>query len=1130
MQSIDTRLQSPEIEQEEQPTTPPEPDTTQEPVLSPNPSRNGATLTSRTTASGVEGRTADKREIEKLKATIRTLEKKVMESRDLRRTMETLTEEKGKYDRIVETMKVKIKNLVSDLSELKAKYEDAERRAAEGDSGKSGELESEIELANLDKEMAEERAELYHAELESLKLKHEELELESEILREENRELGSVMSPEERASAGWVQMEKEVERYRQALMMLKDMSQETEASLRGDIKELQDNLDELEGTATQNTALSEKLTRIEETNKHLMSQLEAAEANDDVVIAMEAQKEQSASTIEQLRKQLQEFEEHIQVADELETFHLEEEKRLHYALDETEAQFNEQVRRGVEQEKVIEDLEYTLTKFRDVVSGLQSDIDELRRSRDISEQEAHEMSSKSRAMMDLNLQLQNSAGKTQLKTIDYEMGRMNAEQAQAHLDIMQLFVAEGFERERNPVLALLCFKRIASKASLVKSLLSERMKDRAHLADSPFEVYEVIEKIGQIVVLSERSTQFMSSCSPDEFARYSGALLELEPVERCCTLWVESLKRDELGADGSEALKRMIGILADINEKLITETGEAKATELVCQAKMVEAYADSAAIQLSTLIKLVQSRLGSASEEDEESLEFDKRMDSFATKARTVKYLAGKVGQLLIDLRSGSMCLGETAWSFFEEAESAASIIANLTRDIGTVVVGELNKLEHEEPFTYASIFTLIGHIAKRTPNLNLDARASDDAYTILATLLTSLQSKVDDLQSKSSDLSSATEFEKHPAPWTLRAKELKQRKVQDLDTANELARTQVKNTELGRLLSEREKVVEELNVKVELLERRTREASTNAKDLKALQSQLEAAHAEIAAAKKSVEEVRAELEAMTKTRDAEKAELENLRAAALSGADAAAVVVGGENSETAKMLRVDVECLKAEITSLQSAVRYLRQENEGLRIPVGELALRSAQNAWLHPSTLGGKRSSAAATGKARVKVRQETTDVLDSLLSLAAEARPVRFALHKRGSAADTDASIGEKKTVERSRYTLARQREALARWEGWKSEVVKRARVESRTARTSALSAGLTSKMRGVAGKSAGGKQNGSATKPMKMAKVDVFDNPALVTDKGFTGAVEDGGVGAGVGKLRGGRRVRIVENSP
>ena len=69
-----------------------------------------------------------------------------------------------------------------------------------------------------------------------------------------------------------------------------------------------------------------------------------------------------------------------------------------------------------------------------------SDLEDLRASQQITEQEAEELTARSRSMMDINMKLQLSAAKAQNKTIDLELRRMEAEEAMEHLQIVQVFM------------------------------------------------------------------------------------------------------------------------------------------------------------------------------------------------------------------------------------------------------------------------------------------------------------------------------------------------------------------------------------------------------------------------------------------------------------------------------------------------------------------------------------------------------------------------------------------------------------------------------------------------------------------------------------------------------------------
>ncbi|KAI1611341.1 dynactin 1 [Exophiala viscosa] len=976
--------------------------------------------------------------IKTLEMKLRALQTQRQEDQARIQNVQELQSKNTRYEGIIQALQKKLKTNQQEMADLKAKYDDAENRASIVPD-RSAEHESELELATLDKEMAEERAEMYEAELEALKLKHEELELEAEILKEENRELTSIMGPEEKASAGWPQMERETERLRQALVMLRDMSQQNEADLKNEIKELRETLDELEDSASKYEEVAAKLNKSEETNQHLKEQLEAAEANDDILEAMETERDHNRSQLEILKRQIQDLEEHIQVTDELEAFHVDEEKRLHYQLDESEALLSDTQRYSAEQQKIIEDLEYTLTKFRDVVQGLQSDIDDLRRTRDISEHEASEMSSKSRAMMDLNLRLQTSAAKTQLKAIDLELGRMRAEQASSHLEIVQDFVPETFDVDKRPILAFLCFKRIKAKAQISKTVLADRIRERPdQLQDNTIPTFAPIETMALIGNLCDRFVEHLSSCALDDFTRYSGATFELEPVEHAVTAWVEALRRDEFAPEGHEHLQRMAGILVDMSEKLLSESRETKAMELLADISMILTYADIIGSQAQIVGRTVQAKLGPGREGDEDAMVFGKKMDQLGIRARTVKHVSSKLHHVLDDLRGRSMCLGESTWRSFADAEVAGQSVSKLMRRIGTAVMQELNKIEQgEEAISYAH---LLDAMTAATGSSPYDADAQeippDDAFDILMKQLSGLQATIDDLHMKSADLSLAIEYERGPAPWSVRAKEVRAQNVLSLDLQEELAQLKSRVHEQTIRMSEKDRQLEEQQVKVEVLESRAKETKVKDDGVKAMKEEIETLHAEKAAALENLERLEGEYSAIRKSSETQKVELDAIKQSNTSNGP---LPTGIPDETTSLRLRAASELLKVEISSLQAAIRFLKAENTQLRVPLGKIGRDASDHAWLAPNHL-----EVMPRGEKEAQLRAESNKIFTSLIDLAKASRPIRIrpqSTFKQGKDITTTPRQIESTTT---LYQVLQQKEELERWNEVKDDLVQRAKI--------------------------------------------------------------------------------------
>ena len=168
-----------------------------------------------------------------------------MEDREKLKTLERVQEEKEKYETIIQKLQQKYAPQQQEITELRKQMKDMETEVAEMEEIKA-EHDMILEMATLDREMAEEQSEAYKAELDAVRAKAEEYEMEIEILREENEELGSGMTPEEKTSSGWLQLEKQNERLRDALLRLREITSQTEDELKDTVRSLEEDNTELQ--------------------------------------------------------------------------------------------------------------------------------------------------------------------------------------------------------------------------------------------------------------------------------------------------------------------------------------------------------------------------------------------------------------------------------------------------------------------------------------------------------------------------------------------------------------------------------------------------------------------------------------------------------------------------------------------------------------------------------------------------------------------------------------------------------------------------------------------------------------------------------------------------------------------
>ena len=540
----------------------------------PTPSVSSSSTATRATA-------VHDRQVEELEAKLRIMEKKRIEDREKLKTLERLQQERDKFENIIQKLQTKYQPQQQENTDLKKQLKEAESRLEQIEAIQE-EHDTLLEMATLDREMAEEKADAARSENSNLKQRLEELELENEILKDENQELGQDMSPEERTSAGWLQMERENARLREALLRLRDISQEQEAELKNQIKSLEEDVQDLAQVKQQYDDTKARLLECEADIEDLRQQLDAALGAEEMIEELSDQNMSLKEQIDELKITIDDLHSLKELNDELEINHVENEKQLQEVIDFKDSLISEQTRRATQQEETLTDQEYTISRFRELVTNLQSDLEDLRSTKEISEAEAQELSNRSKQMMDLNRQLQASASNTKIKLIDMELRKLEAQEAAEHLAIVQLFLPEAFHSERDSVLALLRFKRIGFKAHLLHGFIKNRVSgtDRHIHDDDVFDACDVLDKLTWIVAMCERFINSIYGCSLEQFTRFEGALYELEPVERALNGYIDGLRRDELRE--KQVASELHRYISKPHRHFMTATNQTKDPLLLC--------------------------------------------------------------------------------------------------------------------------------------------------------------------------------------------------------------------------------------------------------------------------------------------------------------------------------------------------------------------------------------------------------------------------------------------------------------------------------------------------------------------------------------------------------------------
>lgn len=978
------------------------------------------------------------RQIEELEAKVRQLERKRQEDRELKKSLDKAEEDRNRYQGIIEKLQKKYQPQQQELADLKKQLTEAESKGQSVEELQA-EHDSVMEMALLDKEMAEEMAENLKAELDALRAHQEELELEVELLREENTEFSKEMSPEERTSAGWLQMEKENERLRDALLRLRDLTRDREDDLKEQVQDLETQVKDFEAFRKQFDDAKEKLLTSEATADDLRQQLEAALGAEEMIEELTERNMSMQEKLDDLRVTIEDLENLRELNDELEINHVETEKQLSDEIDFKDSLIFDRERTAKQQQEALDDADYTINRFRELVTQLQSDLQDMQASKQISDTEAADLSTKSRAMLDLNLKLQSSAAKTQVKTIDLELRRLDAQEASEHLGIVQLFLPDAFQAEKDSVLALLRFKRISFKANLVQGFVRERISSfgTRGLDENVFAACDVMDKLTWVSAMAERFVNAVYTCSVEEFASYESALYELEPVERALNSYIDALRRDDIKEkDMADELQRSVAVMAHLASLHVKENDLAShADDLLMRTQCLQSQLESTASALGITKTLVENKLRVAgdandedeSEEDDESMSDAKqiigRAESLISQARSAKVTAGKAHRALSDLQARALTLEMSCVDAFEGAESIAKQISAFGRQVGDLVQMLFGEEGRIEPFTAREVAGAISRAASTAFSLPTPEAGP---FTAFAERMRSLSDALTDIAALPTDLDNTVEFERAPAPWVARSEQLKKTKLTSIDTEAELARTRETIREREVVLKEKNTELEEQSVQIEMLEAKLRNASKRTAEIAKLEHEMHEARDAERKAKAELAQAKQETEEAIERAHSEAARIAEQRGKRSSGhpLDINAVGAGAQ-------LTLDRQ--DHQITSLQGAVRYLQSENQRLRLPSSGAAAPS--NSWLHQPLLQPKSEKR----KRQEALHKEGKDVLARLLLLG-----TTDSAHIVDLTTLPENKLAWRPAKEISRWKVESRREEWEAWRGWRRDVVRKAAV--------------------------------------------------------------------------------------
>uniref|UniRef100_A0A8C2LRX9 Dynactin subunit 1 n=3 Tax=Cricetulus griseus TaxID=10029 RepID=A0A8C2LRX9_CRIGR len=558
------------------------------------------------------------KEEEGLRAQVRDLEEK-LETLRLKRS-----EDKAKLKEL-EKHKIQLEQVQEWKSKMQEQQADLQRRLKEARKEAKEALEAKerymeemadtadaIEMATLDKEMAEERAESLQQEVEALKERVDELTTDLEILKAEIEEKGSDGAA---SSYQLKQLEEQNARLKDALVRMRDLSSSEKQEHVKLQKLMEKKNQELEVVRQQRERLQEELSQAEGTIDELKEQVDAALGAEEMVEMLTDRNLNLEEKVRELRETVGDLEAMNEMNDELQENARETELELREQLDMAGARVREAQKRVEAAQETVADYQQTIKKYRQLTAHLQDVNREL-----TNQQEASVERQQQPPPETFDFKIKFAETKAHAKAIEMELRQMEVAQANRHMSLLTAFMPDSFLRpggDHDCVLVLLLMPRLICKAELIRKQaqekfdLSENCSERPGLRGASGEQLSfaagLVYSLSLLQATLHRYEHALSQCNVDVYKKVGSLYPEMSAHERSLDFLIELLHKDQLDETVNvEPLTKAIKYYQHLYSIHLAEQPEDSTMQLADHIKFTQSALDCMSVEVARLRAFLQ--------------------------------------------------------------------------------------------------------------------------------------------------------------------------------------------------------------------------------------------------------------------------------------------------------------------------------------------------------------------------------------------------------------------------------------------------------------------------------------------------------------------------------------------
>ncbi|KAG7100040.1 hypothetical protein E1B28_001826 [Marasmius oreades] len=871
-------------------------------------------------------------ELQELRAKIRVLEAKRADDAQRIRELETRLTDAEAFVALRPKLQAKLNSQQTELIATRRELADAQQLSQLAET-RILDTQEQLEMAMLDKEVAEEKAEIAEAEVEDLKEKLAIVEVELEVLKEEQEGIEErVVNAPEKGSLAYIQLEKQNERLKEALIKLRDMTQETDQDQRRRIAEMGRDMEGLDDLQSQYDSTLIKLANAETQVEDLKLQLDDALGAEDLLVQLTERNLMLGEKIEEMRITIEDLEALKELSDELEENHIETEKQLHEDIETRETQIREQQHKIESLEESCQDYENTISQFRDLVVQLQNELESLRTRTQTAQNESATAASQTAQMMYLNLKLQSSASKNQARNIELEIKRIEAKERGDLLSIVQPYLPQLYlESDSDATSCYLYFQRLASKADLLNNTLAQThgLPDSLDgpVSDVVVGICDMRGRISSLSILCKRFAAILRKCDVERFLDVGKIYQEIAPLEKRIDIHIDLLRRDEFRE--GECVSDVVKITSQFNHLAEIyfsgfkfDLGERELGYLASFDLDIDTFTAS--------IGLAKTSVETILKEDDIVLDmggFDiapellEPLKTLLDKSKSVKATSRKFVKRIEDLIQDSSALKEPLISHMEGLSNKCQELVNFGISLAQQTLKHVGDARSaKSPFQLTTIVGFAKELASTTTGINY--KPGTLWWEAVGDTITQLVKEGGKLLPTALEAENVVKINGTP-PWISRVQEVKASLAVNLEAERKVAQLNDEIQGLVRSLKTKDQNIQELGVKIELQDRRMEGAKKQGDTIVDLEAELAKVRKQEKAYEDAMEQLQADLDAL----EQDNAKLKAVSAAQErqpTGAQIAEAEPVIENLEQAHLVELN--------ESLRNTVRFLRTENMYLK------------------------------------------------------------------------------------------------------------------------------------------------------------------------------------------------------